>query len=430
MSSSTATAVEAKLQLSDPEEPEDGVPIALVTGASGYVATHILKQLLEQGRVRVRGTVRNLSNEKKVKPLRDMVPDPKYPLRLIEADLQNPKSWVEAVRRCTYVYHVASPFPSAVPKHPDELIKPAVEGTTNVLTACKESGAVKRVVITSSMAAVSSGNAGDPDKPQDHVYTEEDWSNPVSCQPYELSKYKAENAAWEFMKNLEEDKKFELVTCCPGYVMGPLLSASSGDTSAKGCIVFLNNETPAIPELYTAVIDVRDVATAQIAAMEKPEAAGNRYLLVHNETTSFKEFADHLREEFGPQGYKVPSMMLPKAVAWFLKFFNSDVKLIYPAIGRRLTWSNSKMKGELGVQPRPLKETMADMGYSTIEFGLVPKKSGYLGHPSTRSSPSEDTGQQTEQQETTATEETSEPATATEPSQTTEGEATRLSEPL
>ena len=353
-----------------------------------------------------------------------MVPDPKYPLRLIEADLQNPKNWVEAVRRCTYVYHVASPFPSAVPKHPDELIKPAVEGTTNVLTACKESGAVKRVVITSSMAAVSSGNAGDPDKPQDHVYTEEDWSNPVSCQPYELSKYKAEKAAWEFMKNLEEDKKFELVTCCPGYVMGPLLSASSGDTSAKGCIVFLNNETPAIPELYTAVIDVRDVATAQIAAMEKPEAAGNRYLLVHNETTSFKEFADHLREEFGPQGYKVPSMMLPKAVAWFLKFFNSDVKLIYPAIGRRLTWSNSKMKGELGVQPRPLKKTMADMGYSTIEFGLVPKKSGYLGHPSTRSSPPEDTGQQTEQQETTATEETSEPATATEPSQTTEGEAT------
>ena len=426
MSSSTATAVEAKphSQLSDPEEPEDGVPIALVTGASGYVATHILKQLLEQGRVRVRGTVRNLSNEKKVKPLRDMMPDPKYPLRLIEADLQNPKNWVEAVRRCTYVYHVASPFPSAVPKHPDELIKPAVEGTTNVLTACKESGAVKRVVITSSMAAVSSGNAGDPDKPQDHVYTEEDWSNPVSCQPYELSKYKAEKAAWEFMKNLEEDKKFELVTCCPGYVMGPLLSASSGDTSAKGCIVFLNNETPAIPELYTAVIDVRDVATAQIAAMEKPEAAGNRYLLVHNETTSFKEFADHLREEFGPQGYKVPSMMLPKAVAWFLKFFNSDVKLIYPAIGRRLTWSNSKMKGELGVQPRPLKETMADMGYSTIEFGFVPKKSGYLGHPSTRSSPPEDTGQQTEQQETTATEETSEPATATEPSQTTEGEAT------
>ena len=380
MSSSEAT----KPQLSDPEEPDDGVPIALVTGASGYVATNIVKQLLEQGRVRVRGTVRNLSNEKKVKPLRDILPDPKYPLRLIEADLQNPKSWVEAVRRCTYVYHVASPFPSAAPKHPDELIKPAVEGTTSVLTACKKSGTVKRVVITSSIAAISSGNAGDPDKPQDHIYTEEDWSNPVSCQPYELSKYKAESAAWDFMKNLEEDKKFELVTCCPGYVMGPLLSASSGDTSARACAVFLNNEMPAIPDIYTAVIDVRDVATAQIRAMEKPEAAGNRYLLVHNETSSFKEIADHLREEFGPQGYKVPSKMLPKAVAWFFHFFSSDMKLIYPTIGHKITWSNAKMKGELGVEPRPFKETMADMGYSVIEFGLVPKKSGYLGHPSSR----------------------------------------------
>ena len=141
---------------------------------------------------------------------------------------------------------------------------------------------------------------------------------------------------------------------------------------------------PAISELYTAVIDVRDVATAQIRAMEKPEAAGNRYLLVHNETASFKKIADHLREEFGPQGYKVPSKMLPKAVAWFFLFFNSDMKLIYPTIGHKITWSNAKMKGELGVEPRPFKETMADMGYSIIEFCLVSKKSDYLGHPSSR----------------------------------------------
>lgn len=148
---------EEKPQLSDPEEPEDGVPIVLVSGASGYVATHIIQQLLEQGRVRVRGTVRSLHNEKKVKPLRDLVAKPKYPLRLIEADLQKPKTWLEAVRRCTYVYHVASPFPSVTPKNPDVLVKPAVEGTTNVLKACVQCRTVKRVVLTSSIAAVSSG---------------------------------------------------------------------------------------------------------------------------------------------------------------------------------------------------------------------------------------------------------------------------------
>lgn len=374
-----------KTQLSDPEEPEDDIPIALVTGASGYVATHIIKQLLEQGRVRVRGTVRNLSNEKKVKPLREIVPEPQYPLRLIEADLQNSKSWIEAVRRCTYVYHVASPFPSTVPRDPEVIIKPAVQGTKNVLEACKESGTVKRVVLTSSMAAVSSGNAGDPDKPHDHVYTEEDWSNPVSCQPYELSKFKAEKAAWDFMKSLEAEKRFDLVTICPGFVMGPILSASSGDTSVKVCTMFLNNETPAIPDLNTAVIDVRDVALAQLAAMEKPEAAGNRYLLVGNETVAFRTITDHLREEFEPQGYHVPSRGLPKGLAWVLKFFNAEMKTIYPTLGNHLTWSNAKIKGELGVEPRPVKETIVDMGYSVIEFGVIPKKSGYLGHPSTRS---------------------------------------------
>ena len=109
---------EEKPQLSDPEEPEDDVPIVLATGASGFLATHIIKQLLEQDRFRVRGTVRSLGNEKKVKPLRELVADPKYPLRLIEADLLNPKSWIVAVRRCSYVFHVASPLDAKGSKIP------------------------------------------------------------------------------------------------------------------------------------------------------------------------------------------------------------------------------------------------------------------------------------------------------------------------
>ena len=241
-------------------------------------------------------------------------------------------------------------------------------------------------MLTSSVAAVSSGLIGDPDKPKDHVYTEEDWSNPVSCQPYELSKFKAEKAAWDFMKSLEAEKRFDLVTICPGFVMGPILSASSGETSVKYITLFLNNETPAIPD--TAVIDVRDVALAQLAAMEKPEAAGNRYLLVGNETVAFKTITDHLREEFQPQGYNIPSKGLPKALAWVLKVFSGDMKMMYPNLGKQLTWSNAKMKGELGVEPRPVKESIVDMGYSVIEFGVIPKKSGYLGHPSTRANPS------------------------------------------
>ena len=377
--------VKEKPQLSDPEEPDDDVPIVLVTGASGYVGTHLIKQLLEQGRFRVRGTVRNLSNEKKVKPLRELVAEPKYPLRLIEADLQNPKSWTEAVRRCRYVFHVASPFPVKIPKNADVLIKPAVEGTTNVLRACAESGTVKRVVLTSSVAAISSGMNGNEGAAQDHVYTESDWSTESTCPPYERSKLKAEQAAWEFMKQLEEGKRFELVTVCPGGIVGPLLSASSGDTSAQLAIMPLTNN--GFPDVSFAVIDVRDVAAAHIAAVEKPEAAGNRYLLVYNETIAARQMVQILATEFKPQGYKVPTKPVPKAGVWFAKLFNAAAKQLYPLIGKQLTWSNEKMKSELGIEPRDIETTMIDMGYSVIELGLVQKKRGYLGHPSTRPPP-------------------------------------------
>lgn len=172
--------------------------------------------------------------------------------------------------------------------------------------------------------------------------------------------------------------------------MGPILSASSGDTSTKMCKILLNNETPAIPDLNLGLIDVRDTAAAHIAAMEKPEAAGNRYILTMDETVSLKNIAEALREEFEPQGYKIPKKGLPKAVAWIGKFFSSDMKLLYPCLGVQLTWNNAKMKGELGIQPRSLKQAVVDMGYSLIEFNIVPKKSGYLGHPSTLTTPPKD----------------------------------------
>ena len=380
--------VKEKPQLSDPEEPDDDVPIVLVTGASGYIATHLIKQLLEQARFRVRGTVRSLENEKKVQPLRELVAEPKYPLRLIEADLSDPKSWIGAVRRCRYVFHVASPFPLKIPKNPDVLIKPAVEGSANVLKACADSGTVKRVVLTSSIAAISSGLRGNPDTPLDHVYTEKDWSAEETCPPYERSKLKAEQAAWELVKQLEEGKQFELVTICPGTVMGPVLTASSGSgTSASICSDILNGKTRGYADISISFIDVREVAAAHIAAIEKPEAAGNRYLLVHDKGVLFKKIGEILATEFKPQGYKIPTRDLSKNMVKILKLFNPLAKQTYPAIGKHLTWSNEKMKRELGIEPRDVQETMIDMGYSLIELGLVPKKRGYLGHPSTRPPP-------------------------------------------
>ena len=374
---------EVHLEEGDPEEPEDGVPRVLVTGASGFVATHVIYQLQQQGKVRVRGTVRSLKREDKVKPLRDLVPDAKYPLRLVPADLQDPESWSRAVKGCTYVYHIASPIITTIPEDENILIRPAVEGTISVLKACAESGTVKRVVMTSSVGAVSSGFVGNPGRPLDYVYSETDWSDEATCGPYEKSKLRSERAAWDFMEGLEEDKRFELVVMCPAYIQGPLFSAASGAAAMLVCGQLLGNKIPGILDMIFSIVDVRDVAAAHLAAMEKPEAAGNRYVL-NSETILMKEMAQIISKEFHPQGYKIPSWTIPKALMWLGKFFSVQMKILYPSVGKRVRYNNEKMLTELGVKPRPARESLIDACYRLVELGLVDRTPGYLGPPASR----------------------------------------------
>ena len=356
----------------------DSVPLVLVTGVTGYIATHVTQQLLLSGNYRVRGTVRSLKNEEKLKQVKKLVPDAKYSLELCEADLQNKESWPAAVQGCTYVYHIASPFPASVPKNPEkEVIRPAVDGTINVLTACAESGSVKKVVLTSSIAAISCGLLGHPGR-REHVYTEEDWSPPEACNPYERSKVLAEKAAWDFLKELPEKQKFEMASVHPGIVMGPALTTASG-ASLNILMGMLTGTIPGFPKVSTAVVDVRDVAKGHIAAMEKSSTNGNRYILVAESGVGFLQAAHWLKEEFGPQGYKVGTSKVPKLVAWFGSKFNSDLKAMYPAIGKTLTFVNTKMVEELEIQPHSAKKSFIDGAYSVIELGMVPKAPNYRG---------------------------------------------------
>ena len=309
-----------------------------------------------------------------MKPLIELVPDAKYPLRLVEADLSKPDTWAKAVDRCTYVLHVASPF---IVNVTDEaaIIRTAVEGTINVLQACADAGTIKRVVVTSSIAAVSCGMLGSPNNPPDYIYTEKDWSPEAGCPPYEKSKLKAELAAWDFVKKLDDSKRFELAVVNPAYVQGPLLSASSGEGSKEICDRLLNKKMPALPDLSFPIVDVRDVAATHIAAMEKSEAAGNRHILT-NRTIHITEFAKILRDEFQPQGYTIPSEELPKSI---------EIPELKPMLGKVVQYNNERMVKVLGIQPRPVKDSLIDTCYSLIDFGLAEKTAEYLGHPSTRS---------------------------------------------
>ena len=359
---------------------DDGPPIVLVTGASGFIAMHIIRQLLEQGRLRVRGTVRDKTCEQKVKPLKELVPDAKYPLDLVDADLTKEDSWKNAVSGCSYVLHVASPLPRKSPKNPDAIVRPAVDGALNVLKACSESGTVKRVVLTSSIAAVAGGITGEQGK----LYTEADWPTDEQCAgTYELSKSKAEKAAWEFIEKLEEGKKFELVTVQPGLVLGPFLSAASGEAAAGVLDKLLNDKMPAgVPNVSFPIIDVRDVAAAHIAAMENPGAAGNRYIL-YGKSMWYGEIAELVSREFKPQGYKIPTKPKKFLLNLFSKF-DSGAKVAVKMQGKETQFSNDKMRGELGLEPHPVESAIIDASYSLIEIGVVKKKRGYLGHPDSR----------------------------------------------
>ncbi|EDO45294.1 predicted protein, partial [Nematostella vectensis] len=346
----------------------ENTPRVLVTGASGFIACHVVKQLLEEGKFIVRGTVRDLSVDKKVQPLRNLCPDSKYPLEIVEADLMDEVCWERAAKDCQYVLHMASPFPASNPKLESDIIEPAVEGTRSVLKACAKCG-VKRVVLTSSIAAVSFGHD------DSRVLTEEDWSIESECFPYAKSKLLAEKEAWKLVEGLQGDEKFELVVINPGLVYGPVLQGSNCTSMEIPCRL-LERQMLMVPKYNLGIVDVRDVAKAHISAITAPNAPGNRYIAVTGNMW-VHETARILNDEFRPQGYKVPTMVAPKLGLFAVALFDSSVRMILPEVGKCVTFSNKKIKEDLGFAPRELKDTVIDMAYSMIEQGFVKKTPKY-----------------------------------------------------
>lgn len=346
------------------------VPLVLVTGASGFVGSHVIQQLLMSGNFVVRGSIRNANNEQKTKHLHTLCPEAKYPLQLVQADLLESESWISAVKECTYVIHVASPFPSESPKNEDEVIKPAVEGTKSILEACANAGCVKRVVVTSSCVAIYVGNQDDG-----RMLMEKDWAVIEKCAAYEKSKVLAEQAAWEFVNNLPAEKKFELVVINPGFMLGPVLHGSSC-TSMEIHRRLLQKEMLMIPKIQFPLSDVRDVAEAHIKALNLPNVAGNR-LIVSSGSMWMREFAKTLEREFRPQGYSIPSSYCPKVGLHVASLFDKSVKAILPYVGKVVNISNDKMIKELGINPIEMEKSIIDMAYSLIDQGFVKKTTKY-----------------------------------------------------
>src|ERR1700737_4444859 len=271
----------------------NGEQTVLVTGGSGFLGGWCLVELLRRG-YSARTTVRDLAREGEVRANVGSQVEVGDGLAVFAADLNADRGWAEAIEGCDYVLHVASPFPPAQPKDPDELIVPARDGTLRVLKACLAAG-VQRIVVTSSVAAVRNA---DPDaNSRRRELTEADWTNPdnLHLTPYTRSKTIAERAAWDFMR--AQGAEDRLGTGQPGAIIGPLLG---GDRSYSLQAVerMLTGRMPGLPRLGFSFIDVRDVAELEVGAMTAADAGGQRLIAA----VSFLWLSEGAASLGGPRG--------------------------------------------------------------------------------------------------------------------------------
>jgi|SRR5271165_6317631 len=342
----------------------------LVTGGSGFIGSHTILQLLAAGH-QVRTTVRSLKREGDVRALlREGGAEPGDRLSFFAADLVNDAGWREAVAGCEYVLHVASPLPSSVPKHEDELIVPAREGTLRVLRASRDAR-VKRVVLTSSFAAIGYGH-----KVRQTPFNEIDWTDPngEDVAPYTKSKTLAERAAWDFMA--KEGGALELSVVNPVGVFGPVLGP---DYSTSILIVqrMLDGAMPGAPQLYFGVVDVRDVADLHIRAMTHPAAKGERFLAVAGDFMSMLDIAKVLKARMGAAAKRVPTRQLPNWMVRLAALRDPAVKIILPELGKWKNATNEKARRMLGWAPRSNEEAIVATAESLVRLGLLkdsPKK--------------------------------------------------------
>ena len=339
--------------------------LVLVTGGSGFVAQHCILQLLAAGHD-VRATVRNPAREGEVRALLKKAGADDSRLGFAAADLTRDAGWPEAVAGSDFVLHVASPFPFSVPKNEDELIVPARDGALRVLKAARAAG-VKRVVLTSSFAAVGYGH---PDGPT--PFDERDWTDLSSpdIQPYVKSKTLAERAAWDFAA---KEPGFELAVVNPVGVVGPPLGPDLS-TSVIGILSLMNGTMPAMPKISFGLVDVRDVADLHLRAMTDPRAAGERFIAVAGDFMPFKEIAQTLKSRLGSAAARVPTRELPDWVLRFAGVFSAAARQALPELGKHKNATSEKARRVLGWAPRSREDALVATAQSLIELGLLKQK--------------------------------------------------------
>ncbi len=339
----------------------------MITGATGFVAGWIVKELLDAGAT-VHAPVRDPNNPDKLKYLNAMAERSPGEITFFRANLLEQGSYAKAMTGCAIVFHTASPYTVNAKDPQQELVDPALLGTRNVLNEVNRTASVRRVVLTSSCAAIFGDNA-DLKMTPNGAFTEEIWntSSSLQHQPYSYSKTVAESEAWKIVGTQD---RWDLVVLNPSLVIGPGISPRATSESFKIVRQMGDGSLKmGAPRWGIGMVDVRDLAQAHIAAAFRPNASGRYIINGHN--TDHLSMAMSLLPRFGAD-YPIPRRALPKWLMWLLgpivgggatrKKISLNVDLPFKA-------DNAKSIRELGMTYRPMQESMNDMFQQMVDNG-------------------------------------------------------------
>jgi len=338
-------------------------PPIFITGASGFLASHIILKLLALGYT-VRGSVRSATRGDQIRKVLEKQGADTSGLSFVLLDLMSDDGWTTAMDGMGILIHTASPFITYIPTDEDEVIRPAVEGTRRALKAALRSG-VERIILTSSEVAVAHGHS----KSRKEVFTETDWSNldASDITPYMKSKTLAEREAWAIMK--DAGRVTDLTTINPGFILGPLLEQ---DIGTSGAIIkkMMSGKFPGAPDLWLSIVDVRDVADLHIASMRDSHAFGHR-VLASNVSVSFCQIAKMVADTFPEHARALPTRKLPDFAIRLVGLFDEDARASVRLLGRRFDLEHERAEKILGHSLIGSEEAVVATACSLIEMGLV-----------------------------------------------------------
>jgi dihydroflavonol-4-reductase len=330
--------------------------VVLVTGGTGYIAKHVILQLLNAGHS-VKASTRSISRQQELYDalsphLRDKDASLAR-LQVVQLDLTSDNGWAESMQDVDVLMHIASPCPSREPKHEEEVIRPAIDGAMRAVRAAHQAG-VTRVIFTSSVAAVV--NAELPKGRT--MFDETDWSlvDKPGLSAYVKSKTLAEQAIWDYQE--KEAPELNITTILPSFVMGAPLDEHYG-SSIRKVERLLRSQQSRIPNYGYSCVDVRDIALMHLRALERPDASANKRFIGSSKRFMWvPEMAQILNE-----AYPELHICTRPASNWSIRFKAlSDPSFRYVVVNldRRRELSNTQSRELLGINFRDAKESLLE----------------------------------------------------------------------